>query len=144
MGQKNKKETDMKTKLLVFVLVLALFGFTSYAFCQETQETQEEQVQIQKKQMPMQMMMRGMHSKSMVASSDGGIIVMSGNKLLKYDKDLNLVKEVEIKVDMEGMQKMMQSMQEKCPMMKDASKQGAKMVMTPAAGKEASKEQATK
>jgi hypothetical protein len=40
-----------------------------------------------------------MASGSMVATSDGGVIVMMGPKLLKYDKDLNLVKEVEIKID---------------------------------------------
>jgi len=35
--------------------------------------------------------------KQMVAANDGGVIVLAGNKLLKYDKDLNLVKEVEVK-----------------------------------------------
>lgn len=38
----------------------------------------------------------------MVATQDGGVIVMAGNKLLKYDKDLKLVKEVYVKTDMEG------------------------------------------
>jgi len=46
-------------------------------------------------------MMKGMMGKSsMVASNDGGVIVLLGNKLYKYDKNLNLVKEVELKVDM--------------------------------------------
>jgi len=36
---------------------------------------------------------------SIVSSSDGGVIVLSGNKLYKYDKNLNLVKEVELKLD---------------------------------------------
>jgi hypothetical protein len=34
---------------------------------------------------------------------------MAGKKLMKYDKDLNLVKETEIKIDMEKMMK-------ECPM----------------------------
>ncbi len=58
-------------------------------------------------------MMAGMLQKSMVASNDGGVIVLSGNKLIKYDKDLAVVKEVEIKMDMEAMPDMMKM----CPMM---------------------------
>jgi len=33
---------------------------------------------------------------SMVASDNGGVIILSGNRLLKFDKNLNLVKEVEL------------------------------------------------
>jgi len=51
------------------------------------------------------MMMKRMMEKSIIATSDGGVIVLAGNKLIKYDKDLNVVKEVEIKNEMEGMQK---------------------------------------
>ncbi len=40
--------------------------------------------------------MMGGHE-SMVATSDGGVVVMAGPKLMKYDRDLNLVKEVEMK-----------------------------------------------
>ena len=42
------------------------------------------------------MMMKDMMGKEIVASGDGGVIVLVGNKLLKYDKDLNLVKEVRL------------------------------------------------
>ncbi len=68
--------------------------------------------------------MHKMMSKEMVATEDGGVIVMVGNKLLKYDKNLNLKKEVEIKMDMEGMQKMMKEMMEKCPMRKMMMEKG--------------------
>jgi len=51
-------------------------------------------------------MCRMMMHKCVVATSDGGIVVMIGNKLTKYDKNLNLVKEAEIKIDMEAMKKM--------------------------------------
>ena len=64
------------------------------------------------------MMMKSMMEKTIVATSDGGIIVSAGNKLTKYDKDLNVVKEVEIKMDMEGMHKQMMDMMKNCPMMK--------------------------
>ena len=36
----------------------------------------------------------------MVATADGGVAILDGDKLFKYDKDLNLVKE--IKVDRSG------------------------------------------
>ncbi len=64
----------------------------------------------------MQPMMGMMMKKQMVATEDGGIIVLSGNKLLKYDKNLNLKNEVEIPMDMEGMQKRMKEMMKHCPM----------------------------
>lgn len=70
------------------------------------------------KMMGMCPMMQSMMQKSVVATTDGGIIVVTGNKLTKYDKDLNVVKEVELKMDMEGMQKQMMDMMQNCPMMK--------------------------
>ena len=63
-------------------------------------------------------MMMKMMEKNVVATSDGGIVIVSGNKLTKYDKNLNLTKEVELKSDMEGMKKMMAD----CPMMKGMDK----------------------
>ncbi len=72
-------------------------------------------------------MMQSMMQRQVVATSDGGIIVVSGNKLTKYDKDLNVVKEVEQKMDMEAMQKMMENMKSMCPMMgKMMSSDGSK------------------
>ena len=65
-----------------------------------------------------QMMMKKMMEKSVVATSDGGIVIVEANKITKYDKNLNVVKEVETKMDMEGMKEMM----EKCPMMNDGKK----------------------
>ncbi len=53
-----------------------------------------------------------------VATPDGGVVVMTGQKLTKYDKDLNMVKEVEMKIDTEKMQKDMAKMMENCPMCK--------------------------
>lgn len=64
-----------------------------------------------KKMMGMGMMM----NKEIVATEDGGVVVMIGNKLLKYDKNLDLKKEVEIKIDTAGMQERMMQMKENCP-----------------------------
>ena len=40
-------------------------------------------------------MMKGMQT-NMVATSDGGVIVLSGGKLIKYDNQLNVVKQIEL------------------------------------------------
>ncbi|MFH1359709.1 MAG: hypothetical protein ABIJ41_01570 [Candidatus Omnitrophota bacterium] len=64
------------------------------------------------------MMMKAMTEKTLVPTEDGGVIVLVGNKLTKYDKNLNLVKEVEIKVDTEAMRQNMMDMIKNCPMMK--------------------------
>jgi len=60
-------------------------------------------------------MMQSMMSPALLETKDGGIIVMSGTKLMKYDKDLNLVKEAEVKMDVEGMGKLMKKIMENCP-----------------------------
>lgn len=58
--------------------------------------------------MARQMMM----NKSMIETKDGGIVILAGNKLIKYDKKLNLVKEVEINI---GCNMDMQKMMKNCP-----------------------------
>lgn len=55
------------------------------------------------------------------ATEDGGIIIVTGNKIQKYDKDLKLKKEVEIKADSAAMKKMMQQ----CPRMKGQGSTGS-------------------
>jgi len=45
-----------------------------------------------------------MEKAKMVAMNDGSVIILSGNKLLKYDTDLNLVKEVEVPMPAWGKQ----------------------------------------
>ena len=44
---------------------------------------------------------------SMIETSDGGLVVLMGNKLMKYDKDLNMIKEAEIKIDWSSWKKSM-------------------------------------
>ena len=68
--------------------------------------------------------MMKMGEPQMVSVGDG-VVILIGNKLIKYDKNLNVVKEVEIKVDMEAMKKMM--MKEGCPMMGDMEGKGGSM-----------------
>lgn len=45
------------------------------------------------------MMMKSVMEKEMVATEDGSVVVLAGNKLMKYDKNLELKKEVELKYD---------------------------------------------
>ena len=70
---------------------------------------------------------KGMMNPQIVATSDGSVIVAAGPRLMKYDKDLNLVKEVEIKIDMQAMMEKMKSCP-MCQMMKEKG-QGKKEMM---------------
>lgn len=114
-------------KKIIVIAFVAVFIIASVAlsFAQDPSKT-DKSMMCKEMTMGKGMMRHGMMSKcsmhgmmgkgGMVATQDGGVIVMTGNKLYKYDKDLNLVKETEVKMDMEGMQKMMTEMKEKCPM----------------------------
>ena len=42
-----------------------------------------------------------MWNSSLTTNEDGGVIVLMGNQLFKYDRNLNLEKQVEVKVDWE-------------------------------------------
>jgi hypothetical protein len=64
---------------------------------------------------PMHMMMaQHVMKKEIVATSDGGVVVMYDRKLLKYDKDLNFVKEAELKIDVNEMKAKLQQMSKEC------------------------------
>ena len=117
----------MRKILGVITLGLLLAGISSLALAEEPKEGMGGKDMMQASAMEPNMMGQGMMAKdkmmgmcmcpmmkeSLVATQDGGVIVMIGNKLQKYDKNLTLKKEVEIKIDMEAMRKMMES----CPMM---------------------------
>lgn len=62
------------------------------------------------------MMMSMMMKRTMLMTNDGGVIIMMGNKLIKFDKDLNMVKKAQIDLDIPGLEKMMKDIKEKCPM----------------------------
>ena len=59
-------------------------------------------------------LMKSVGSPQLVSTGDGGFVVLAGNKLIKYDKDLNVVKEAEIKIDVQAMMDKMKD----CPMCK--------------------------
>ncbi len=70
------------------------------------------------------MMVGATMMRSMTATPDGGVIVAVGNRLMKYDNQLNLVKDTEMKIDTSQMFSNMQKMMENCPMARQAQQQG--------------------
>lgn len=52
-------------------------------------------------------------NREMIATSDGGVVIMIGNKLLKYDKELRLTAKGEVPVDTASMKKKMDMMKDK-------------------------------
>src|SRR5512133_303541 len=54
-----------------------------------------------------------------IVAVDDGIILLMGNELVKYDKDLNRKKAVTLEMDMEAMKTMMKQMQQMHSMHKD-------------------------
>ena len=98
-------------KLMSLIVVAMVIGLSArFAFAEETKGARKEDG-MDGGMMKMMHKMHGMtRSSSMVASNDGGVIVLTGNKLYKYDKNLNLVKEAEIKTETGGMGGMMGGM----------------------------------
>jgi hypothetical protein len=85
------------------------------------------------------MMGKMMANSQMVAMPDGDVVVLMGTTLTKYDKNLVVMKEVELKVDTDAMMKKMTEMCEKCPMCK-AMKERETKEMEPSKMKEEMKE----
>ena len=122
----------MKKRIFLILILVASISAPLFLYAEDTKEMGMGMMEGMKggegkgmmggKMMGMHMM-KMMMEKSVVATSDGGIVVVTGNKITKYDKNLNLVKEAEIKVDMEAMGKNMKEMMAQCPMMK--GKEGA-------------------
>ena len=90
-------------KKTVLALVVLSLLISAQAFAAETQKN--EMPGMDKRCCPL------MGKAQMVATDEGGVIVLLGNKLMKYDADLNLVKDVEIQMPMGPMGG------KQCPMM---------------------------
>ena len=82
--------------MLVLLLLVSTVAFA--------EETVKSEMPGMNKENPMGKAMPGMGKMccpmmgktQMVATDEGGVIVLAGNKLIKYDANLNLVKEAEI------------------------------------------------
>jgi len=118
----------MKRLFVVAVACAFMFGFVCAACAQQAQEDMQERPMMRGPMMgnnqqgegakmmreKMEKMLPMMMPRAMVASGDGGVIVLIGEKLQKYDKDLNLVKEVTLQCD------------KQCPMEKETAEQAQK------------------
>jgi hypothetical protein len=66
---------------------------------------------------PMCMMMAGHLFKSeLVATADGGALLMIGGALYKYDANLTLVAQTQLQIDLQQIQTQLQDMMSNCPM----------------------------
>lgn len=61
-------------------------------------------------------MMAGMMGRSALAVDGKNVYLFTGNKLLKYDSNLKLVREAEVKMDVAKMGAMVEKMMDQCPM----------------------------
>lgn len=88
----------MKKVIAITVLAISLAGMATLSYAQADSK---EAMMKDGKMCPLKgKMMGGMMGKpSMVASSDGGVIVLKGCKLTKFDKNLNVTKEVTLECD---------------------------------------------
>lgn len=103
-------------KIVSIALMLSLL-MPALAVAEESKKEEMPGMSMDK---PMGMLKSGMGKAQMVATDEGGVIVLAGNKLSKFDADLNLVKEVDIKMPMPPMGG------KQCPMMgKMAAKDSA-------------------
>ena len=96
-------------KSIILLTVIALAATGSYvAFAQRQMGGMQGQGMMgggmQGRGMMMNPMGPMMGGSSTVAAQDGGVIVLMGNQLLKYDKNLNLAKKAEIDFDWEKWQ----------------------------------------
>lgn len=105
----------MKKILFVFFAAVICMSFLSVSFARDMGGKKWDKKDGMK--CPVchmgKMMMGG---KELLATQDGGVVLMIGDKLIKYDASMNLVKEVEIKIDMEAMKNKMEEMKKNCPM----------------------------
>ena len=140
----------MKKLLFIGVGLAVLVSVLTFSFAKESESapaemmrkmregtaTPGQEMMMGKGQMmmcPMHQMMAGsMMTKSMVATEDEGIVVMAGEKLMKFDKDLNLVKETLLPIDTEAMQKKMTQTMKSCPMCCPMMQAGSTMEKAPA------------
>ncbi len=106
-------------KTIGVIAIVAVLAFSGVAFAQMNEKGMGQGMGMMKGdmmdkdgmmggKMGCSMMQHMMGGSSMVATSDGGVVVLSGCTLTKYDKNLKEVKEVQLKCEM---------MKKGCPMM---------------------------
>jgi hypothetical protein len=115
----------MKKATVMAAVLTALVGVsvTSLSFAEDTMGKDKGMMMGKKgmmgKGMMGCMMAKDMMGRTVTPTSDGGVVILAGNQLFKYDKGLTLVNKADVPVDMGMMQKDMMGMMKMCPMMKD-------------------------
>ncbi len=92
-------------KSAIILSVLSVIFFSSFAYAEHEHSAEEGAAPQEEQPSDMKDKMKKMHGKggmmhqqpTVVATSDGGIVVLQGPKLAKYDAQLNLINEVELK-----------------------------------------------
>ena len=106
-------------KIICAVTALSLL-IALPVFAEETKKEEMPGMSMEKPMPGMGKMGCPMMGKAqMVATDEGGVIVLAGRKLMKYDADLNLVKEVELPMPVGPMGG------KQCPIMGKKMDQGA-------------------
>ncbi|MDO8602885.1 MAG: hypothetical protein Q7O04_03435 [Candidatus Omnitrophota bacterium] len=102
-------------KKIFFMLLAAVvcISFLSVSFARDTGERKSDKKDDMN--CPMCHMVKMMNDKKLLATQDGGVVLMIGSRLIKYDAQLNIVKETEVKIDMEAMKNAMEEMKKNCP-----------------------------
>ena len=117
----------MKKVVYYLVAIVLVIGVGS-AVAQESKEESPSKKECMKKcSCPMKTMMKSMLKTEVVATQDGGVVVRMGTKMVKYDKDLNEVKEVELKMDMEQIKNMLHEKMKDCPIRQKMMESGGRM-----------------
>lgn len=110
----------MKKNILIAVLAFVFLACSVVSFAEEAEEAKDHMMHKEMKGKEMRMhhksgMMKKMMQREIIATEDGGVAVLAGNKLIKYDKKLNLVNEVKIDTGMKEMCRKMMQKKGKCP-----------------------------
>lgn len=85
-------------KIIVVMMAVAMMAAVAVAAYAQEKVPVRQDPRAAKPPMPVQMLMDMMRQKatSMETLPDGSVIILKGAKLIKYDKDLNLVKAIEV------------------------------------------------
>ena len=97
----------MKKLTIAGITIVSCLVFSATCLAQAAGRQQKVPGKITAKPAPARTSQRRMQSMTrmfaatskMVATTDHGVVVLVGNKLYKYDRNLRLIKEQEIKID---------------------------------------------
>jgi len=91
----------MKKNLPLLIALILLLCIAYPLFAEFTEDDRMPKREMPERMMPEHQMMQHMSSMKkdikVIATSDGGVVILAGNKLLKFDANLKLIAENELK-----------------------------------------------